>query len=198
MTCKLVDNFDLIADFMVFDNPGDFYVISIMQRRKDIPDLKYTSMDICTFYVKSKEHLYKLSDTVKKICDALSARAYISIYPVSPNRAALNTISKITENIMSGNPMASCRSWESSCANSPCNLFLVDIDTKDPSLICALKSEIEDIRSNSIITELPTPNGVHLITQKFNRSLFPTQLLDLDFFEIKTRALTILYFKQND
>lgn len=194
---KITNNFDAIKNWLTF-NDESFYFIQIMKRRKDIPDLSSNSIDIATYYVKSLKGLEKLKPDIIKMCDALNARAYISTYPAYPEKTALNTIAKITQHLMSGETMASCRAWESSYANSTSTVFLIDVDTKDENLVTRLENNIFDITKNpnTVLLKLETPNGFHLITKKFDRTIINKELIELDFFEIKTRASTLLYFKQ--
>jgi len=196
---KITNNFDTIGNWLTF-NDEDFYFIQIMKRRKDIPDLSSNSIDIATYYVKSLKGLEKLKPDIIEICNALHARAYISTYSANPEKAALNTIAKITQHLISGETMASCRAWESSCANSISTVFLIDVDTKDEDLVARLEYNIYDITKNprTVVLKLETPNGFHLITEKFNRTAINKELIELGFFEIKSRASTLLYFKQNN
>ena len=78
----MVDNINQIRNILKFDNNGEFYYISIMQRNKDGVKVA-SSHDNCrrirTFYVFSLEEFDRVVPFIKEICDKINARCYIEL-----------------------------------------------------------------------------------------------------------------------
>lgn len=99
---RVVDNFDLVKDYMEFNNPDDVYFVQIIKRWKDNKDkvgadawkqagkIKGTynaGAEYQKYYlIKSAGDLAKLKPEILKACNYDNARAYISINPRSKSQ----------------------------------------------------------------------------------------------------------------
>ena len=96
----MVNNFEQVRKLLQFEDPAEFYYISIMQRNKD--GVKVAgSHDNCrrirTFYVFSLEEFDKITDFIKEICDKLYARCYIEMNRKNIFDCQLDCIKRLVE-----------------------------------------------------------------------------------------------------
>ena len=51
----MINNFEQINNLLNFENLNDFYYLQIIQRKKDIPDLKHNNHLILSYFITSNE-----------------------------------------------------------------------------------------------------------------------------------------------
>lgn len=190
----VVDNFEQIRSLLKFDTFGEFYYISIMQRNKDGVKVA-SSHDNCrrirTFYVFSLEEFDKVTSFIKEICDKINARAYIELNRKDIFQCQLECIKRLVECI-EHQTTKSRAIMDSVVAGAPSKdkLWMIDADGKTPNdpIIGDIIEHIEDRRGvhHAVI---PTVNGCHIITSRFDPRDF--QFEDC---EIKRNAFTLLYY----
>ena len=101
-----VDNFDLIADALEFNNRDEFYFLQIIQRKKDgnvaqVTNSRYRT--IKTYYIYSKEQLMDKRDKIKELCIKNNARAYICLNRRNAQEVALQAIQDYVKLVSEGN-----------------------------------------------------------------------------------------------
>lgn len=188
----MVNNIKLIRSILKFDKFGEFYYISIMQRNKDGVKVA-SSHDNCrrirTFYVFSLEEFDKIVPFIKEICDKINARCYIELNRKNIFQCQLECIKRLVECI-EHNTTKSRTIMDSvvAGATSRDKLWMIDVDKSD-----GITDIIEYIKRNKgthYIT-IPTVNGYHIITSRFDPRFFNESFKDC---EIKRNAFTLLYY----
>jgi hypothetical protein len=190
----MVDNFEQIKGTLQFEDPAEFYYISIMQRNKD--GVKVAgSHDNCrrirTFYVFSLEEFDKITDFIKEICDKLHARCYIEMNRKNIFDCQLDCIKRLVECI-EHKTVKSRAIMDSVVAGAPSRdkLWMIDADGKSPddSVVDEIIKYVEEHRG-TYYAVVPTVSGCHIITSRFDPRFF--QFEDC---ELKRNAFTLLYY----
>ena len=183
-----------------------YYVIELMRRGKDNPDLPAANYHFRNYYIYSWRDLEKYEKEIKDICKLLKLRAYCSVNYKLMSQVALDTLAESARRLAAHdykkfyNIFESCSGKFVSNGN---NLWVVDIDNinlsdeKDLCKINILSDFINNMESGhkvNVIYTMPTKSGVHLITHPFNSQRFNQEwnkaLLSVD---IKKNHLTLLY-----
>ena len=194
----MIDNLELIKPLLNFSEPGDFYYCLILKRKKDQPegerDNHQSVRTIKTYCVESIEYLEKRYEEIKQLCEMFKARAYIHVQKQNHRNVSLNMLATLAERIRDGvsnqkglfdSVVGQLKTYE--------KRWVVDIDTKEKSFIEEVATFInvkcEPIRDkiNGII---PTKNGYHLITDKFDVMKFKEKYPDID---IQKKNPTLLF-----
>lgn len=190
----MVDNIESIRKILKFDKFGEFYYISIMQRNKDGVKVA-SSHDNCrrirTFYVFSLEEFDKIIPFIKEICDKINARCYIELNRKNIFQCQLECIKRLVECIEHGTTK-SRTIMDSVVAGAPSRdkLWMIDADGYKPDNITNIIEYIKENRGVYFIT-IPTVNGCHIITSRFDPRFFNESFKDC---EIKRNAFTLLYY----
>lgn len=188
----MVDNIELIRKTLEFDKFGEFYYISIMQRNKD--GIKVASShDSCrrirTFYVFSLEEFDKITPFIKEICDKINARCYIELNRKDIFKCQLECIKRLAECI-EHRTTKSRTIMDSVVAEAPSRdkLWMIDCDTSNDSIIHDIIEYVKN-HSGTHYATIPTVNGCHIITSRFDSRDFKFEDC-----EIKRNAFTLLYY----
>lgn len=190
----MVDNIESIRKILKFDKFGEFYYISIMQRNKDGVKVA-SSHDNCrrirTFYVFSLEEFDKIIPFIKEICDKINARCYIELNRKNIFQCQLECIKRLVECI-EYSTTKSRTIMDSVVAGAPSRdkLWMIDADGYKPDNITNIIEYIKENRGIYFIT-IPTVNGCHIITSRFDPRFFNESFKDC---EIKRNAFTLLYY----
>lgn len=209
---EIVDNFEFIGSLLpvVVYNPDVFWNIKIIKRRKENPDLEKNSKMIKTYQVQSNEELQELKPHILKHCIDNNARAYIDLNPKSWKQLAYQELKAIADiiaeerfndtkkvfekTIDSGARMKLKESWMKN--------WVVDVDSFDREFIDKVKELIESsmVSDRMIVKcEIPTVNGVHIITSPFNCKKFSDDfrifMPSIEVPEIKKDQPTLLFYQ---
>ena len=156
----MVDNIESIRKILEFDKFGKFYFISIMQRNKD--GIKVASShDSCrrirTFYVFSLEEF-----------DKINARCYIELNRKDIFKCQIECIKRLAECI-EHRTTKSRTIMDSVVAGAPSKdkLWMIDCDTLDDSIIYDIIEYIKN-HNGTHYAVIPTVNGCHIITSRFD------------------------------
>jgi hypothetical protein len=198
MTEKVIDNLDLIKPLLNYSEPGDFYMLYVLKRKKDQPegerDNHQSVRTIKSYCIESIEYLEKRYEEIKQLCEIFGARAYIHVQKQNHRDVSLNMMVTLAQRIQDGNHkqqglfdsvVGQIKTQE--------KRWIVDIDTRDASLITSIMLSIslcKPLEDDKIITMIPTKNGVHLITKRFDVMAFKKQYPDID---IQKKNPTLLY-----
>lgn len=201
-----IDNLELIKPLLNFDNENDFYMLYIFKRKKDQVTDKSNHQSVRTiksYCVSSIDYLEEKYDEIKQLCEIFNARAYIHIQKQNHKDVALNMISEIANRVQNGHYnqnhvfdsiVGQIKTYE--------KRWIIDIDTKDKNELLEICDWINnhcppfnDGEDNSkIIKMIPTKNGIHLITEKFDLSKFKEKYLDID---VQKKNPTLLYYPES-
>jgi hypothetical protein len=179
----MIDNFNIIRPLLAFENPGDFYFLQILKRRKDNPGMTGDSQVIDNIYIYSLETFDKIKDRVIELCNNNNARAYLRLNRRNNKKIAFMTLKKTTDLIISEEYKAVKNVYESVCGeyhSEENKSWIVDVDGIHLRFKDRIVELIKELHSGivrpekpyKIIAEIPTKNGFHIITNPFNLSLF--------------------------
>lgn len=195
----MIDNVNLIKPLLNFTEKGDFYMLYVFKRKKDQPegekDNHQSVRTIKSYCIESFEHLEKRYDEIKQLCEMFKARAYIHIQKQNHKDVSLDMMMLLAERIKNGNQNQKGL-FDSVVGQLKTNekRWIVDIDTKDLQFIDNVSKFIESIRPQDyfpkIESVIPTKNGYHLITSRFDVMEFKKQFPDLD---IQKKNPTLLF-----
>lgn len=194
----MIDNLELIKPLLNFSDSEDFYMLYVFKRKKDQPegekDNHQSVRTIKTYCIGSIEHLEKRYEEIKQLCEMFKARAYIHVQKQNHKDVSLNMLATLAERIRDGvNKQKGLFDSVVGQIKTQEKRWVVDIDTKEKSFIEEVSTFInvkcEPIRDkiNGII---PTKNGYHLITDKFDVMKFKEKYINID---IQKKNPTLLY-----
>jgi len=176
----VVDNFELINSLLDFSEDNTFYLIQILKRRKENPDMKTGVQVIDNFYIYSEYDLSKLKDKIVEKCKSNNARAYINLNRLNLEKVALYTAKLTVDYIINKDFRSVKNAYSTACGShhSESNKrWLVDIDEEEMKhkdiiieIISTLHKEMNN--GNEILAEVPTKSGCHIITNPYNPLLF--------------------------
>jgi hypothetical protein len=197
----MIDNLELIKPLLNFEDEGDFYMLYILKRKKDQPegerDNHQSVRTIRSYCIKSIEQLEKRYDEVKMMCEIFKARAYIHVQKQNHRDVSLNMMVALAQRIQDGNHEQ--QNLFDSVVGQLKTLekrWIVDIDTKDEEVVHRIAKLVDMIRpeGSKIEAVIPTKNGYHLITKRFDVMEFKKYMnLGGDVPDIQKKNPTLLF-----
>jgi hypothetical protein len=172
----MIDNIEHIKKLLNFEEKGDFYMLYLLKRKKDQPegerDNHQSVRTIKSYCVESIEYLEKRYDEIKQLCEMFKARAYIHVQKQNHKDVSLNMMVALAQRIQDGNHkqqglfdsvVGQLKTYE--------KRWIVDIDTKDEEIVeevaTFINTKCRPIQ-DKICSIIPTKNGYHLITDRFD------------------------------
>jgi hypothetical protein len=193
----MINNLKLIKPLLNFDNEGDFYMLYIFKRKKDQTTDKANHQSVRTiksYCIESVEHLEDRYDEIIQLCEMFKARAYIHIQKQNHKDVAMNMITEIVNRIQSGQ-INQKHVFDSVVGQIKTQekRWVVDIDINSIEMVQHITRFINKLRPEGDKTEsvIPTKNGYHLITKRFDVQEFKKQYPDID---IQKKNPTLLYY----
>jgi hypothetical protein len=197
----MIDNIELIKDLLNFEDEGDFYMLYVFKRKKDQPegerDNHQSVRTIKTYCIESVEYLEKRYDEIKQLCEMFKARAYIHVQKQNHKDISLEMMMSLAERIKNG------QSNQKGLFDSVVGKiktrekrWIVDIDTKDENYLLNIRRVINSCKpeGNKIYKTVPTKNGYHLITDRFDVMEFMKVFPDVD---IQKKNPTLLFLPES-
>ena len=197
----MINNIELIKPLLNFENEGDFYMLYVFKRKKDQPEGErdnHQSVRIIRSYcIKSIEQLEKRYDEIIQLCEMFKARAYIHVQKQNHKDVSLNMMVALAQRIQDGNHEQ--QNLFDSVVGQLKTLekrWIVDIDTKDLFFVEEVAEFINTLRPEGakVETAIPTKNGVHLITKRFDVMEFKNKYPEID---IQKKNPTLLYYPES-
>jgi hypothetical protein len=209
----MINNIDLIKPLLNFEANEDFYMLYIMKRKKDQPeeerDNHQSVRTIKTYCIDSIEYLDKRYDEIKMLCEVFKARAYIHIQKQNHNDVSLEMLMSLAQRLV--NKQNNQKNLFDSVVGQMKTLekrWIVDVDQKEisPLMIahieygCKPFTEVEFDKVGipigykvgpKVESIIPTKNGHHLITKRFDVMKFKEEYPDID---IQKKNPTLLYY----
>jgi hypothetical protein len=194
----MIDNLELIKPLLNFEEKGDFYMLYILKRKKDQPegerDNHQSVRTLRSYCIKSIEQLEAKYDEIQLLCETFKARAYIHVQKQNHRDVSLNMMVTLAQRIQDGNleqqnlfdsVVGQLKTYE--------KRWIVDIDTKDFDYVLEVSRFITSLRpeGEKIEAVIPTKNGVHLITKRFDVMEFKKPYPEID---IQKKNPTLLYY----
>ena len=212
----MTDNFNRYREFITLmgglpdvnekGNLDKYYVIELMRRGKDNPDMPAANYHFRNYYIYSWKDLNRYEQEIKNICNLLNLRAYCSVNYKLMSQVALDTLAESARRIAAHDYKKFYNIFESCSGkfvDSKNNLWVVDIDNvnidkhEDACKIAEISGLINNMESGyseNVVYYMPTKSGMHIITHPFNLQHFneeyDNETLPLD---IKKNHLTLLY-----
>ena len=209
----MVDNFELIKEYMAKQQlgweEGDCYYVQLLRRQADDPlkngvkDPKYHgnmhSRSIKDYLIKNIDHLDKVKDDIKMLCDMFNVRAYIRLNKRNYKHIALEMMMHIAEQCKSGETFSSPFHLVTSACGTVCQAgkdktWIVDMDKEylpyendvmEMILDCqpydkkiaaymdlSLSKEEARNKVKSEFFVVPTKSGKHFVVSPFNKQMF--------------------------
>jgi len=180
-----------------------FYVIELIRRGKDNPDMPAANYHFKSYHIFSWADYEKYEQEIKDICTLLHCRAYASVNYKLMSQIALDTIAEETRRIAAHDYKRFNHIFESCCGkfvDKGNNLWIVDFDNmkaKDISeeLVNLIDKAWSEYESN-LLYIMPTKSGFHFITHPFNRMYFEAEYkrrIGGEMPDIKQNHVTLLY-----
>lgn len=195
----IVDNFNTIAALLPEKPDKDtFWVIRIIGRKKDNPDLSKNSKCYKTYTVRSKSELLDLYGKITESAVKNRARAYFNPNARSWRKVALATLKRTAEYIASEDyssvVFAAERCLDEGAAKDHKKIWAIDLDEQKQEEVT--KSILKHM-SVPAIAEVPTVHGKHLLTHPFNpNDMWNRWHYDAERPEIKKNNPTLLYYNR--
>lgn len=194
----IVDNWKYLRDKLNFSDSDKFYMIQLQQRKKDDTSFPANNRTVKTYFISSLEEYLSLENEIKKLSDESKSRVYVRLNRRSFEEVALE-VNKDLAQILKDKNFQHLKNLVPSAAGKICSehdkLWIVDVDAdsieelneKSAKIINYLMSP----EVNAFKYTVPTLNGVHVITKKFNSKTFSEVFPGVD---IHKDNPTLLYF----
>lgn len=201
----MINNIEKIKPLLNFENEGDFYMLYVFKRKKDQPegekDNHQSVRTIRSYCIKSIEQLEKRYDEIMMLCEVFRARAYIHVQKQNHKDVSLEMMVALAQKIRDGqheqqglfdSVVGQLKTHE--------KRWIVDVDTHDLHVIGKITDLIKLCKPEGSKLEamIPTPNGVHLITKRFDVMEF-NKIMSLqgDVPDIQKKNPTLLYYPES-
>lgn len=194
----MIDNLHIIKPLLDFSQPGDFYMLYVFKRKKDQPegerDNHQSVRTIKSYCIESLDHLDRRWEEIRELCEMFRARAYIHVQKQNHKDVSLNMLAALAERIRDGveNQKGLFDSVVGQIKTKE-KRWIVDIDTNDPDYLMEVRAIINKYcrpEGDKVITIVPTKNGSHLITERFDVIEFAKHFPEVD---IQKKNPTLLY-----
>jgi hypothetical protein len=194
----MIDNIEQIKKLLNYSEPGDFYMLYVLKRKKDQPegerDNHQSVRTIKSYCIESVDHLERRYEEIMQLCEMFKARAYIHVQKQNHRDVSLNMLVALAQRIQDGN-LKQQGLFDSVVGQVKTQekRWIIDIDTKDFKTLVEVGDFIDNLRpvGNKVITTIPTKNGFHLITERFDVKTFTEKYPDID---IQKKNPTLLYY----
>ena len=197
----MINNFNLITPW--FENlldQGDFYFVQIIQRKKEC-DISSNCNVIKDYHFFDKEHFLSKRNEITTLCKTFNARAYFWINPRNCKEVQYEILKETIEALeQNTHNLFKCvsRSIGRKRSNKYQAKWILDFDTKDWSIINKYLDLVKECRpeGEKIKYDLPTVNGIHIITTPFDIEQFKQKLAiaQLPNINIHKDNPTVLYY----
>jgi hypothetical protein len=197
----MINNIEKIKPLLNFDNEGDFYMLYIFKRKKDQPegekDNHQSVRTIRSYCIKSIEQLEKRYDEIMIMCEVFKARAYIHIQKQNHRDVSLEMLTALAQRIRDGqheqqnlfdSVVGQLKTYE--------KRWIIDLDTKNEDELWRMEIIINATRpeGNKVESIIPTKNGYHFITKRFDVEMFRNVYPHID---IQKKNPTLLYYPES-
>lgn len=179
----MVDNFEKLNSILEFESEDDFYMLQVMKRRKENPEMDKNSVALKTVYLHRKDQLLELKNDLVELADKKNARIYLNPNRKSFKKCTLACLKEFADRISNENFYKPYKIFDSvaGAAGSKNAIWVIDIDWDEVTeqfgdiersvfvndvceFINSLKPDIE----NKVKLVNETKNGTHILTSPFN------------------------------
>jgi hypothetical protein len=210
----MINNLEIIKPLLNFEKEGDFYMLYVFKRKKDQPegerDNHQSVRTIKTYCIESIDHLERRYAEIVQMCEMFKARAYIHIQKQNHFDVSLSMMVELAQRIQNGNHNQKGL-FDSVVGQLKTNekRWIIDVDgmsAPSPMMVAFIEYNCKPITEvqfdeagipigykigPKVEAVIPTKNGHHLITKKFDVMEFKKQYPDID---IQKKNPTLLYY----
>lgn len=213
----MTDNFQLYRQFIEAcgglpdtnekGNLDLYYVVELMRRGKDNPDLPGANYHFRNYYIYSWRDLDRYEQEIKTVCQMLNLRAYASVGCKRMSQVALDTLAESAQRIAAHDYKRFYSIFESCSgkySDRSSERWVIDIDDQtDEQMLEAVRRYVRTMESgysDPVVFTMPTRTGRHIITRPFNLKHFNDgfqeavgQQYGIETPTVKKNHLTLLY-----
>ena len=197
----MINNIEKIKPLLNFDNEGDFYMLYVFKRKKDQPegekDNHQSVRTIRSYCIKSIEQLEKRYNEIMMLCEVFRARAYIHVQKQNHKDVSLEMMVALAQKIRDGqheqqglfdSVVGQLKTHE--------KRWIIDVDDKDTNELVRMTEVLHVTRpeGDKLEAVIPTRNGYHLITKRFDVEMFRNIFPHID---IQKKNPTLLYYPES-
>lgn len=185
----MIDNLDRFLQFADFSDPDKFYLIQVLQRKKDIPTLDKSTRLLKTYTVTSADYLLKIQGEIEQLCQLFQARAYVYVNRRSYKNTARHMMKTLADNFMSDSFVGITHLFTSEAAAHGIGdkLWILDLDLSDANgkkldlgtdfyaddaefFLGWFRRHLEPVQpqGDKVIGWLPTKHGFHYLVDPFD------------------------------
>lgn len=183
----MINNYSLIAPLLNFTDPDDFYMMYVFKRKKDQPEGEKQNHQsvrtLKTYCVTSLEYLKEREPEIIDLCEHFKARAYIHVNKLNHKNISLLMMERLAQRIRNGviNQKHLFDSIVGELHSSE-KRWIIDVDCDNEQWCDCVAKEINTYRpeGDKILAKIPTRNGYHLITNRFDVLAFKKEFPDID------------------
>lgn len=201
----MINNIEIIKPLLNFEKQGDFYMLYVFKRKKDQPENERNNHQsvrtIKTYCIESIDHLERRYEEIKQMCEMFKARAYIHVQKQNHFDVSLSMMVDLAKRIQNGqhNQKGLFDSVVGQIKTQE-KRWIVDVDTQSEHIKNMMINVIESVKptdnGSKIDAVIPTKNGVHLITKRFDVKEFGEILKKKgeEIPDIQKKNPTLLYY----
>jgi hypothetical protein len=179
----MVDNFEKLNSILEFESEDDFYMLQVMKRRKENPEMDKNSVALKTVYLHRKDQLLELKDDLVELADKKNARIYLNPNRKSFKKCTLACLKEFADRISNENFYKPYKIFDSvaGAAGSKNAIWVIDIDWDEVTEqfgdversvfvndVCEFINSLKPDVENKIKLVNETKNGTHILTSPFN------------------------------
>jgi hypothetical protein len=188
----MIDNIKNIIPLLLFQK-GNFYEV-----RVESPSNKM----IKHYMIDSLEDLLSQYDEMKLLADNFNTEVYIKLGAYSKEKLGFKILEVLSHKLQIKDLDYSDLVLQAiNNMNTIPKYWIVDVNVENVSNndILRIKTVINDCEPNgrNVIADIPTPNGIHIVTNPFNTNQFLTHQDVYYKVEVKKNNPTILYSNLN-
>jgi len=200
-----INNLGIIKQLLIWDDPNDFYFIQILKRKKENVDIASNSKIIKNFYISSEVQLLESFEEMKILSKFHKARVYINLNRRNFEHLGLLMLKKVTDCLINKSYKDISNAYGSICGNFHVEKekkWVVDLDNDNYNFEekISIVNLIKEI-GGMIYLEIPTINGIHIITSPFNTQEFSEKIIFINEKisnpDIQKNNPTLLYYSDN-
>lgn len=186
----MVDNFNKLNSILEFESEDDFYMLQIIKRRKENPDMDKNSIAIKTVYLHRKDQLLELKEDLIALATRHNARIYVNPNRKSFKKCTLACMKEFADRIYNENYHKPYKIFDSvaGAAGSKKAIWVIDVDWNEgvtdeqknrfTNEICDFVNTLKpDTQENKVVLINQTKNGTHILTTPFNVADFRTKYI---------------------
>lgn len=188
----MTDNFDFYKIYVDLPETNEqhklwdkYYVIELLRRGKDNPNMSAANIHFKNYYIYCKADIDKYKEEIKTLCRVMNMRAYASVNYKLMSQVALDTVAEMTHRIAEHDTKRFYAVFESASGkfvDTKNKRWVVDIDKEDADeygisvmeLMFRYRDEIipKCKPNEEVLAVVNTKSGKHLITCPFDVAHF--------------------------